>query len=99
TALLLVDGLGARLLRRYAADAPFLASLPDAGPLTAGFPASTATSLTSLCTGTPPGHHGMVGITMRVGAGRRTRLLHTLHWTAVGVKPPLDLRDDFPPEG
>ena len=97
--LLLVDGLGARLLRRYAADAPFLASLPDAGPLTAGFPSSTATSLTSLGTGTPPGHHGMVGITMRVGSGRRARLLHTLHWTAPGVNPPLDLRDDFPPEG
>ncbi len=67
--LLLVDGLGARLLHRYAADAPFLSSLPDAGPLTAGFPSSTATSLTSLGTGTPPGHHGMVGITMRVGSG------------------------------
>ena len=97
--LLLVDGLGARLLQRYAADAPFLSSLPDAGPLTAGFPSSTSTSLTSLGTGTSPGHHGMVGITMRVGSGRRTRLLHTLHWTAVGTNPPFDLRDDFPPEG
>ena len=38
----------------------------------------------------------MVGITMRVGSGRRTRLLHTLHWTAVGTNPPVDLRDDFP---
>src|ERR671921_48730 len=80
----LADGLGAHLLRRYADDAPFLSSLPDAGPLTAGFPSSTATSLTSLGTGTPPGHHGMVGITMRVGSGRRARLLHTLHWTGVG---------------
>ena len=87
--LLLVDGLGARLLQRYAADAPFLSSLPDAGPLTAGFPSSTATSLTSLGTGTPPGHHGMVGITMRVGSGRRTRLLHTLHWTAAGTNAAL----------
>ena len=66
--LLLVDGLGADLLRRYAADAPFLAGLPDVGPLTAGFPSSTATSLTSLGTGTPPGAHGIVGITMRVGS-------------------------------
>ena len=89
--LLLIDGLGARLLDRYAADAPFLASLPDAGPLTAGFPSSTSTSLTSLGTGRVPGHHGMVGITMRVGSGRRARLLHTLHWTAVGTNPPLDL--------
>ena len=96
--LLLVDGLGARQLRQYAADAPFLSSLRDAGPLTAGFPSSTATSLTSLGTGTPPGIHGMVGITMRVGSGRRARLLHTLHWTSHGQKKPVDLRDDFPPE-
>ena len=96
--LLLVDGLGANLLRQYAADAPFLSSLPDAGPLTAGFPSSTATSLTSLGTGTPPGHHGMVGITMRVGAGRGARLLHTLHWTTQGPREPLDMREKFPPE-
>ena len=40
----------------------------------------------------------MVGITMRVGSGRRARLLHTLHWTSHGQKKPVDLRDDFPPE-
>jgi hypothetical protein len=97
--LLLVDGLGSELLRRYAADAPFLASLPDAGPLTAGFPSSTSTSLTSLGTGTPPGAHGMVGITMRVGSSRRPTLLHTLHWTDCRANPPVDLRDSFPPEG
>ena len=97
--LLLVDGLGADLLRRYAADAPFLAGLPDAGPLTAGFPSSTATSLTSLGTGTPPGAHGMVGITMRVGSARRPTLLHTLHWTDPRTNPPADLREPFPPEG
>jgi hypothetical protein len=97
--LLLVDGLGAELLRRYAADAPFLAGLPDAGPLTAGFPSSTATSLTSLGTGSPPGAHGMVGITMRVGSARRPTLLHTLHWTDARTNPPADLRESYPPEG
>src|SRR4051794_17552560 len=97
--LLLIDGLGARLLRRYAADAPFLAGLPDAGPLTAGFPSSTATSLTSLGTGSPPGAHGMVGITMRVGSARRPTLLHTLHWTDARTNPPVDLRESYPPEG
>jgi hypothetical protein len=96
--VLLIDGLGAGLLRRHAADAPFLASLPDAGPLTAGFPSSTSTSLTSLGTGTPPGVHGMVGITMRVGAGAHAVLLHTLQWSEHGVRPPVDLRDPFPPE-
>ncbi|MGD9528432.1 MAG: alkaline phosphatase family protein, partial [Pseudonocardia sp.] len=54
-ALLLVDGLGSELLRAHAADAPFLASLPDAGPVTVGFPSSTSISLASLGTGTPPG--------------------------------------------
>lgn len=97
--VLLVDGLGAEQLRRYAADAPFLAGLPDAGPLTAGFPSSTATSLTSLGTGTPPTAHGVVGITMRVGSTRKPTLLHTLHWTDPRTKPPVDLREAFPPEG
>jgi hypothetical protein len=97
--LLLIDALGADLLRRYADDAPFLAGLPDVGPLTAGFPSSTATSLTSLGTGTPPGGHGMVGITMRVGSVRRPTLLHTLHWTDPRTNPPADLREPFPPEG
>ena len=97
--LLLVDGLGAGQLRRYAADAPFLAGLPDAGPLTVGFPSSTATSLTTLGTGTAPSAHGMVGITMRVGSTRRPTLLHTLHWTDPPPNPPVDLRDQFPPEG
>ncbi|MDT7552556.1 MAG: hypothetical protein QOI16_1092, partial [Pseudonocardiales bacterium] len=54
-ALLLVDGLGHELLRAHAADAPFLSALPDAGPLTVGFPSSTVVSLASLGTGLPPG--------------------------------------------
>ena len=98
-ALLLVDGLGAEQLRRHAADAPFLSGLRDAGPLTVGFPSSTATSLTSLGTGVAPGTHGMVGISMRVGGPRRPTLLHTLHWTDPRQVPPVDLREAFPPEG
>ncbi len=58
--VLLVDGLGWNLLRRYAEYAPFLASLPGR-PLTAGFPTTTATSLASLGTGLPPGEHGLTG--------------------------------------
>lgn len=94
-ALLLVDGLGTELLRAHAADAPFLAGLPDAGPLTAGFPSSTSISLTSLGTGLPPGAHGMVGITLRAGAGE---LLDTLKWTSYNCGKPVDLRERFPPE-
>ncbi len=93
--LLLVDGLGSKLLRRHAADAPFLASLPDAGPLTVGFPSSTSISLTSLGTGLPPGTHGMLGITFRAGPDG---LLDSLKWTSHGEQQPVDLRERLPPE-
>lgn len=75
--LLLVDGLGWELLARNRRDAPFLASLAG-GPLTAGFPATTATSLASLGTARPPGRHGLLGYQVRVpGTGR---LLNALRW-------------------
>jgi hypothetical protein len=75
----LVDGLGARLLDRYAHAAPFLAGLlADQAPATAGVPSTTATSLTSFGTGLTPGAHGLVGFTSRVpGTGR---LLNALLW-------------------
>lgn len=94
-ALLLVDGLGSELLREHAADAPFLAALPDVGPLTAGFPSSTSISITSIGTGLPPGAHGMVGISFRPGQGE---LLDSLRWTSHGAGVAVDLRDDLPPE-
>ena len=54
--LLVVDGLGWELLRDQPASAPFLSELAVNGaPLTAGFPATTVTSLSSLGTGRPPG--------------------------------------------
>lgn len=50
--LLLIDGLGWELLRAHPAAAPFLSEIAmTAAPLTAGFPATTATSLGSLGTG------------------------------------------------
>jgi hypothetical protein len=75
----LIDGLGARLLERYAHAAPYLSSLlAGQEPATAGVPSTTATSLTSLGTGLSPGTHGMVGFTSRVpGTGR---LLNALLW-------------------
>jgi Type I phosphodiesterase / nucleotide pyrophosphatase len=77
--LLVVDGLGWELLRGHQAAAPFLSELALSGrPLTAGFPATTATSITSLGTGMPPGQHGVVGYLVAVpGEGR---LLNTLRW-------------------
>ena len=77
--LLVVDGLGWELLREHPAAAPFLSELVITGrALTAGFPATTVTSLSSLGTGLPPGEHGMLGYQVAVpGAGR---LLNGLRW-------------------
>jgi hypothetical protein len=77
--LLVIDGMGWELLREHPAAAPFLSELGRSGqPLTAGFPATTVTSLGSLGTGRPPGQHGMLGYQVAVpGAGR---LLNALRW-------------------
>lgn len=77
--ILLVDGLGWELLRAHPAAAPFLSELAmTATPLTAGFPATTATSLATLGTGRPPGQHGLFGYQVAVpGTGR---LLNALRW-------------------
>lgn len=77
--LLVVDGLGWELLRDHPAAAPFLSELAlTGGPLTAGFPATTVTSLSSLGTGRPPGQHGMLGY--QVAVPGEDRLLNGLRW-------------------
>ena len=77
--MFLIDGLGAQLLTRHSHAAPFLSSLFDERqPATAGVPSTTATSLTSLGTGLPPGAHGLVGFTSRVPG--TDRLLNALQW-------------------
>ena len=77
--LLVVDGLGWELLRSHASAAPFLAGLLETGCwLTAGFPATTVTSLGSLGTGRPPGQHGLLGYQVRVPA--TGQLLNALRW-------------------
>ncbi|MFF5208107.1 alkaline phosphatase family protein [Streptosporangium sp. NPDC000396] len=82
--LFLVDGLGAELLRAHPREAPFLSSATG-GVLSAGFPATTVTSLGTLGTGLPPGEHGMLGYKLAVpGAGY---LLNCLRWTSAG--PPI----------
>lgn len=59
---LLIDGLGWELLHEHASDAPTLTSLSGRS-ITAGFPTTTVTSLTSLGTGRCSGEHGIVGYT------------------------------------
>lgn len=81
--VLLVDGLGWELLRAHPAEAPYLSSLAGRA-LTAGFPATTATSLGSLGTGHPPGGHGLFGYQVAIPGERR--LLNCLRW-ADGVDP------------
>lgn len=80
----LIDGLGWEQLKAHPDEAPFLTSLLGSSrggtgrPLTAGYPATTATSLASVGTGLPPGAHGLPGYSVRnpdTGA-----LMNQLRW-------------------
>lgn len=93
--LLLVDGLGWELLQQNRASAPFLNSIAG-DPLTVGFPATTAASLSSLATGLPPGEHGLVGYTMALPG--YDRAFNTLTWSLYGLGPRVDLREAVVPE-
>lgn len=81
--VLLLDGLGWLSLREHAALAPFLGSLPGRS-LTSSVPSTTASAITSLGTGLPPGRHGLVGYQSRIPG--TTALLNALDWAA-GVDP------------
>src|SRR5271157_4924489 len=77
--LLIVDGLGWELLRDHPAVAPFLSELArNSKPIMAGFPSTTVTSLGSICTGRPPGQHGMLGYQVIIPG--ENRLLNGLRW-------------------
>ena len=93
--LLLVDGLGWELLRENRTSAPFLNSIARE-PLTAGFPATTAASLSSLATGLPPGEHGLIGYTMTLPG--YDRAFNSLTWSLYGLGPRVDLREEVVPE-
>ena len=93
--LLLVDGLGWELLQANRPAAPFLNSIASE-PLTAGFPATTAASLSSLATGLPPGEHGLVGYTMALPG--YDRAFNTLTWSLYGLGPRVDLIQELEPE-
>ncbi|ASU83146.1 alkaline phosphatase family protein [Nocardiopsis gilva YIM 90087] len=77
--VLLVDGMGWEPLLANRSCAPFLSSLVDAAaPITAAFPTTTATSLTTLGTGLSPGHHGVIGLQVAIPGS--DRILHQLRW-------------------
>ncbi|GAA0586076.1 alkaline phosphatase family protein [Actinomadura livida] len=75
--VLLVDGLGWQQLRAHPDEAPFLNAMAGR-PITAGFPATTVTSLASLGTGAVPGAHGLLGL--QVAVPETGRLLNCLLW-------------------
>lgn len=75
----MVDGLGWEALATHRADSTFLApGLSEAVRLTCAVPSTTATSLTSLGCGVPPGQHGVVGYSFRDPG--RDRILNALTW-------------------
>jgi hypothetical protein len=88
--VLLVDGMGQRLLPRLAPHAPLLADVLAGrtgrlAELACTFPSTTPTSLVSLGTGAPPGEHGILGFTLNVPG--TDRVLTHIAW-----------RDDPPPD-
>jgi predicted AlkP superfamily pyrophosphatase or phosphodiesterase len=87
--LLVLDGLGWEQLQDRARLAPTLCSL-EGGRITTVAPSTTATALTSITTGLPPGRHGVVGYRMNVDGD----VLNVLRWQTDGR----DARASIPPE-
>ena len=84
-AVLLVDGLGADLVRAHASLAPTLAALhAPAGDLSAPCPSTTPVSLATLGTGMPPCSHGILGFVTAVPGERDAagadRVLNHVQW-------------------
>lgn len=93
--LVLVDGLGAELIRRYAEQAPTLAAMATR-MISAGFPSTTATSLTSLAVGAPCSKHGIVGYSFRISDSEGPTSFNPLRWTLDSAGGPTAV-DRFPP--
>ncbi len=86
--LLVVDGLGWLQLAARTASTPTLRAL-DGGPITTVAPSTTATALTSITTGLPPGEHGVVGYRIATEG----EVLNVLRWTTAQG----DARQSIPP--
>ena len=87
--LLALDGLGWDQLETRRHLAPALASM-QGGPITTVAPSTTATALSSLSLGCPPGEHGVVGYRINV----RGDVLNVLRWQT----PAGDARTVIPPD-
>jgi predicted AlkP superfamily pyrophosphatase or phosphodiesterase len=86
--VLVLDGVGWHQLQRRAALAPTLTGM-EGGPIRTVLPTTTATALTSITTGTPPGLHGVVGYRIPVDG----EVLNILRWTTRRG----DAREAIPP--
>lgn len=91
----LVDGMGWEAIKAHPDEAPFLTSLlPSSangtgGPITSGFPSTTATSLASVGTGRAPGEHGLPGYTaLDPATGALMNQLRWQPWTDPHVWQP-----------
>lgn len=99
--VVLIDGLGAELIREHADDAPTLAAMATR-LINAGFPATTATSLTSLAVGAPCSQHGIVGYSFRLSPddGGPATAFNSLRWSlgsasgpsAMDLHPPTEVQ-------
>ncbi len=95
--LLVVDGLGAEQLASHSAFAPFLNSHTHTQkPISASFPTTTATSLSSIGSGLPPGEHGIVGYL--VAPPGHKALMNLLQWKLHDSAATDALPDDLVPE-
>jgi hypothetical protein len=93
--VLVVDGLGARQLAAHADAAPFLVGR-DGPVVDAGFPSTTAVSLTSIGTGLPPGQHGVTSYA--IAYGDHEQPLNLLTWN-IGLRGGgFDAREAVVPE-
>jgi predicted AlkP superfamily pyrophosphatase or phosphodiesterase len=87
--LLVLDGLGWEQLRDRVSIAPTLCGM-EGGPICTVAPSTTATALTSIATGLPPGDHGVIGYRMSMDGD----ILNVLRWSVSGR----DARASIPPE-
>ncbi len=86
--LLVIDGLGWNQLEARRRSTPALSAL-DGGAITTVAPSTTATALTSISTGLPPGQHGIVGYRVAVNG----EVLNVLRWNTTAG----DARQTIPP--
>jgi hypothetical protein len=86
--LLVLDGVGWHQLQRRIHLAPTMGGMVG-GPIRTVLPTTTATALTSITTGSPPGEHGVVGY--RIPIDRE--VLNILRWTTRRG----DARESIPP--